>query len=107
MDANPASTPRTAVKPAHEIRLGMIKAAIWANDTESGRRFNVTFSRLYQQDGEWRSTESFGRDDLLLLGKVADLSHSWIMTPAEANPKGGTTEETPLSSSSLPRRRKP
>ena len=37
-----------------------------------------TFSRLYKADNQWKSTESFGRDDLLLLGKVADQTHSWI-----------------------------
>ena len=35
----------TAQKPAHEIRLGRIKATIWANDTENGKRYNVTLTR--------------------------------------------------------------
>lgn len=65
-------------KPAHEIRLGSIKAAIWENDTPSGTRFNATFSRIYRADDEWKRTDCFGRDDLLLVGKVADLVHSWI-----------------------------
>ena len=26
----------------------------------------------------WRSTESFGRDDLLLAAKALDLAHSWV-----------------------------
>jgi hypothetical protein len=33
-------------KPIHELRLGAVKAAIWKNNTDSGIRFNVTFSRL-------------------------------------------------------------
>jgi hypothetical protein len=65
-------------QPTKEIRLGSIKAAVWKNDTEAGVRFNVTFSRLYREGDYWKSTESFGRDDLLLLGKVADQAHSWI-----------------------------
>jgi hypothetical protein len=65
-------------KPVNEIRLGAIKAAIWKNDTESGVRFNVTFSRLYRDGEDWKSTDSFGRDDLLVLRKVADQAHSWI-----------------------------
>src|SRR5262245_36295875 len=28
--------------PAHELRLGRIKAVIWANPSESGTRYNVT-----------------------------------------------------------------
>jgi len=58
--------------------MGSIKATIWKNDTEAGTRHNVTFSRLYRDGSNWKSTESFGRDDLLLLAKVADEAHSWI-----------------------------
>ena len=65
-------------KPIHEVRLGHIKAAVWRNETEAGVRYNATFSRLYKDADSWKSTESFGRDDLLLLGKVADQTHSWI-----------------------------
>ena len=66
-------------KPVHEIRLGNIKGAIWKNTTDKGDRFNATFSRLYKKEEQWQSSDSFGRDDLLLLGKVADRVHSWIM----------------------------
>ena len=58
-----------------------MKAAIWGNQTENGLRYNVTVSRIYKErdgDGQWKTSESFGRDDLLLLGKVLDLAHSWI-----------------------------
>lgn len=65
-------------KPTHEVRLGSIKAAVWKNNTETGARYNATFSRLYKDGGKWESTDSFGRDDLLLLAKVADVAHSWI-----------------------------
>jgi hypothetical protein len=65
-------------KPIHEIRLGAIKAAIWKNDTDAGPRYNTTFSRLFKNGDNWESTDSFGRDDLLLVGKVADHVHSWI-----------------------------
>jgi hypothetical protein len=65
-------------KPVHQIRLGSIKAAIWKNDTDSGVRFNTTLSRLYKDGEEWKSTDSFGRDDLLLIAKVADQVHTWI-----------------------------
>jgi hypothetical protein len=66
-------------KPIHEVRLGAIKCAVWRNETEtSGPRFNVKFSRIYKDGDTWKSTDSFGRDDLLLVGKVADHAHSWI-----------------------------
>ena len=73
-------------KPAHQIRLGAIKAAVWKNNTEAGVRYNVTFNRLYKQGDQWASTESFGRDDLLLLAKVADHTHSWICSQPQEEP---------------------
>lgn len=69
-------------KPVHEIRLGTIKAAIWENETTNGTRHNVTITRLYKDGDEWKRSESFGRDDLPLLAKVADQAHSWIFEQA-------------------------
>jgi hypothetical protein len=66
------------VRPVHEVRLGRIKAAIWANQTESGVRHNVTVMRIYKDGNDWKTTDSFGRDDLPLVAKVADLAHTWI-----------------------------
>ena len=64
-------------KPVAEVRIGRVKATIWSNGTEEQPRHNVTFSRLYKDDaGEWKSTQSFGRNDLLVLAKVADLAHT-------------------------------
>ena len=63
-------------KPVDEIRIGRVKATIWRNGTEEQPRHSVTFSRLYKDDDQWKSTQSFGRNDLLVLAKVADLAHS-------------------------------
>jgi hypothetical protein len=73
-----------ANKPANEIRLGNIKAAIWKTDTENGARFNVTLCRIYRTDDKWKSTTSFGRDDLQLVGKVADRAQDWIFAQQAA-----------------------
>jgi hypothetical protein len=68
------------VQPVEEIRIGSIKAAIWRNEGESGPRFNITFQRLYRTENDkWQSTNSFGRDDLLVLMKVADATHTRVM----------------------------
>ncbi len=72
-------------KPVHEVRVGSVKAAIWENQTENGARHNVTFERLYKSDDEWKQTQSFGRDDLLVLAKVADQAHTWIFENARAS----------------------
>lgn len=52
---------------------------MWANNGEGGIRYSVTVCRLYK-DGQqkWQTSDSFGRDDLLVLAKVLDFAHSWI-----------------------------
>ena len=65
-------------QPAHEVRMGRIKATLWANPTENGTYYNVTLTRLYKEGDNWKTSESFGRDDLPLLAKVANLAHTWI-----------------------------
>ena len=82
---------QTKTKPIHEVRLGHIKAAVWKNETEVGVRFNVTLSRLYKDGDSWKSTDSFGRDDLLLLAKVADNTHSWIFAQSQEEDNGAKT----------------
>lgn len=64
--------------PAHVIRFGYIKASIWRNQTKSGERHTVSIVRLYRNGDVWKESTRFGRDDLLLVAKAADLAHSWI-----------------------------
>ena len=71
-------------KPISEVRIGRVKAAIWPNETEGRTRHNVTFSRLYKDGDQWKSTQSFSRNDLLLLAKVADQAHSRIFELQQA-----------------------
>ena len=65
-------------RPIHEVRLGRVKAAIWQNETEHGMRYSVAITRLYRIEERWETSTSFGRDDLPLVAKVADLAHLWI-----------------------------
>ena len=76
-------------RPVHEIRLGRIKATIWPVEGQNARPvegqnarrfFNTTFARIYKDGATWKESTSFGRDDLPLLGKVADMVHTWIFT---------------------------
>jgi hypothetical protein len=71
-------------KPIHIIRFGAVKAAIWENTAGEATRHNVTFAKLYKDGEAWKVSESFGRDDLLPLAKVADHAHSWICEQAQA-----------------------
>ena len=66
-------------KPQDEVRIGTVKAAIWKNEVAGKTRYSVTFSRIYRDaEGQWKTTQSFGRNDLLVLAKVADRAHSRI-----------------------------
>jgi hypothetical protein len=68
----------SANRPVHEIRFGHVKAAIWAKQVDGLTRHNVTIQRIYKDGEEWKTSQSFGRDDLALVTKVADAAHTWI-----------------------------
>lgn len=65
-------------KPYAKIRYGTIAAAIWQREGEKGTWYNVTFSRSYKDGKDWKHTDSFGRDDLLTLAKLANEAHTRI-----------------------------
>jgi hypothetical protein len=80
----PAEPPPERTKPEMEIRIGRIKAAIWLNHTDTGQYYSVTLSRLYKEGDQWHNSASFGRDDLLVVAKVADLAHTWIIQQTQS-----------------------
>ena len=72
---NAASSPNLPVKT---FRLGRIKAAVWENDGEQ-KFYSVTFARTYVDEANnYHDTDSFGRDDLPLVAKLADQAHTFI-----------------------------
>jgi len=73
------TTTNTNNQPVDRVRIGRIEAAIWENQSDKGSTFTVTIKRRYRVNDEWKATPSMGRDDLLLLAKVADLAHSRIL----------------------------
>src|SRR5262249_6100361 len=87
----PRSKPQTEAEqpsrqPVHEIRLGRVKVAIWANPTdEGGVRYAASPARLYKDDerGEWRSTHTYGRGDLLTLAEAARQAAVWIFATSQ------------------------
>jgi hypothetical protein len=65
--------------PVKTLRLGRLKAAIWENGAEERTFLNVTFARTYLgEDKKFRESDSFGREDLLLLSKLADQAHTFV-----------------------------
>jgi len=67
-----------AKPPVHELRMGLIKASIWENNTKQGANYVVTIIRLFKNGSEWKESTRFYRDDLLVVAKLLDQAHSWI-----------------------------
>lgn len=69
----------SAAGPIRTLRIGRLKAAIWENTSEDRTFYNVTFARTYMgEDKKLRDSDSFGRDDLLGLSKLADQAHTYV-----------------------------
>lgn len=65
-------------RPIHEIRRGHIKAVIWANTNSSGTWYSTNIVRIYKDGDQWKQSNAFGSNDLLLVSKVTDLAFDWI-----------------------------
>jgi hypothetical protein len=86
----PKHTAQSATqKPVQTLRLSRVQASIWANPSADGKVFfNTTFKRAYKDDkGAWHDTDSFGRDDLPLVAKLADEAHTWIFNELAKRPE--------------------
>lgn len=71
----------TTNKPVHEIRYASIKAAIWKQETEKGKvHYNVTTGRLYKDGKKWKTSSSFGLDDLPKVQLCIGQAYKWILT---------------------------
>ena len=80
-------------KPAAELRIGTVKATIWENEVGGITHHNVTFSRIYPDGGQWKTTQSFGFSNLLSVAKLADQAHTLIAErQAEATSAAGDDE---------------
>ena len=71
-------------KPAHKISHRGLAITIWKNDGKNGPWYSVTPSRVYKQDEQWKDSDSFGEDDLLLLAEPCKEAHAWIRSAEQA-----------------------
>ena len=66
-------------KPVHEIRLGRIRLAIWANQTRADQvQFGITLSRIYRDGDRWNDSQTYYPDDLLVVSKIVHMAYVWI-----------------------------
>jgi len=81
------------------FKCGSVTATVWANERENqGGKFSVgsvSFARRYKKaDGQWASSESFGKNDLpklqIVAGKAYEyLNESKVGQPQETEASGG------------------
>jgi hypothetical protein len=65
--------------PVFVSRYGLIKATVWANQTDQGIRYNTVITRIYKGAGDaWFSTPSLGYRDLPLVEKAAAAAFQFI-----------------------------
>ncbi len=84
---------KSAKRPVHEVRMGRIKATIWENETREGIRHNVSLTRIYKDGEAWKDSTTFGRDDLPLVAKVADLAHTWVYDHGKVTTNAESTDK--------------
>ena len=73
--------------PVAELRIGAVKGTVWENEVGGISRHNVTFSRIYRGEDQWKTTHSFSFNNLLTLAKLADQAYTLIaQRKAEAAP---------------------
>jgi hypothetical protein len=80
---NQTKPTQTKNPPAHKIRYGAVSASIWRQESDKGPVFNVTFQRSYKEGDAWKSSGSFGHQNLLVLGLLATRAFEWIGSQAE------------------------
>lgn len=79
--------------PVEVFRLGRIKCAVWENEADAKKFYNVTFARTYVDDAKnYHDTDSFGRDDLPLVAKLADRAHTFIFERLAGQKNGASGE---------------
>ncbi|MCK4341613.1 MAG: hypothetical protein KAY37_07820 [Phycisphaerae bacterium] len=68
-------------RPAHTVRVGHCKVAVWMNETKNGVMYSAVPVRIYRDesdDGKWQETHSLSGTQLLHMQKALDLAFDWI-----------------------------
>ncbi len=83
-------------QPVKKFRAGQVSAAIWENQTTvNGRQVTMlktTIERRYKdKDGNWKSSNSFGRNEIQLARHVLQQAFEAILDEEQGD---DSTEET-------------
>ena len=71
-------------KPVQTIRVDDCSASIWEREfTVKGKPtkfISISFERSYKDGEDWKNTDSYGREDLLVLAYIAKEAFRWIVS---------------------------
>jgi len=68
----------------HEIRHDDLEARVWRRGSaEKGYTYTAAFQRYYREGNETKTSGSFGKQDLLVLGLMATRAFEWISFQSE------------------------
>ena len=83
------SATKNSNKPVKSFRLRGITASIFENvSDDTGKSFyKVTLQRSYKQGDDWKSTNSFGRDDLPLVSLLTKQAWEFILNTESKSQK--------------------
>lgn len=82
--------------PVFECRIGRIRGIIWSNQNPTeGTWYSVNITRSYRDNSnppQWKQSNSYGRDDLLVVAEVCRICFLEIARLSGSTPYGMTPE---------------
>jgi hypothetical protein len=73
-------------KPAHKIRGSAgsgLTLTLWKHDSDKGPWYTATPNRRYNQDGQWKDSNSYSQQDFLELAEMFREAHAWVKEQAK------------------------
>ena len=91
--AGPAKTSgASSNKPIRVFRARGVKVAVFENHTADSVFYKVSPQKIYREGDDWKTTTSFGRDDLSVLQLLLGRAWEFILeTEAQAAADGGSS----------------
>ncbi len=68
-------------KPVANFRSGVLSVSVWEQDGSNGTFYRANAQRAFKREGaeDWEHTDSFGRDDMLIVAELMRTAWAWIM----------------------------
>jgi hypothetical protein len=83
----------TKNKPVATLRDGLLKANIWANDSDKGTRFSVggVIRSYTDKEGKWVETTSLHSGDILRAARLLEKAYDKLAALRESSKDGGNS----------------